>query len=197
MVFNGRYDNTINVPEHTVMSDNQPQYLKTLEKESGKSQNEVKVELDEQERIANDKIMVEPPSVNDRENINSKIKDMGYEQLLDIYKNGEHKGENDELTYDDLVAQNPSSPSFGDSDIDLFTPEEQPFYQQVQDDINKINAENPIESEDDFAPLGMDELGEIAEGEADGGDIEMPNDSEPIFSPKTSETTEPIEGFEF
>ena len=195
MLFNGIYDNTINVPKKSVMDDSQPQYLKTLEKESGKSGNEVKVELDEQERIANDKVMQEPPSMNDDEDINSKIKNMGYEQLLDIYKNGEHEGDTDEITYEDLVAQNPETPGFGDPNINLFTPQEQPLYQQVQDDINKINAENPTEPEEDIAPLGMDELGEIAEG--DGSDVEMPNDSEPTGAPPTDSEPEPIEGFDF
>ena len=192
MLFNGIYDNTINVPKKSVMDDDQPQYLKTLEKESGKGPNEVKVELDEQERIANDKVMQDPPSMNDDEDINSKIKDMSFDQLLDIYQNGEHEGESDEITYDDLVAQDPMTQEFANPDFNLFTPEEQPLYQQVQDDINKINAENPTETESDLAPLGMDELGEIAEDE--NNEVEMPNDSEP-----PSEPTEPekIEGFEF
>ena len=198
MLFNGMYDNTINVPKKSVLDDDQPQYLKTLEKESGKSPNEVKVELDEQERVANDKVMLEPPSMNDTEQINSKIKDMGFDQLMDIYKNGEHESETDEITYEDLVAQNPETPGFGDPNIDLFTPEEQPLYQQVQADIDKINAENPTETEPDIAPLGMEELGEIAEG--DGSNVEMPNDSEPPKAPTDNSEQEeftPIEGFDF
>lgn len=193
MAFDGKYDNTINVPKNTVISDNQPQYMKTLEKESGKSQNEVKVELDEQERLANDKVMIEPPNMMNVDNIESKIQEMGYDMLLDIYQNGEHEGDTDEVTYDDLIAQNPSEPGFGDGNFDLFAPEEQPLYQQVQDDINKINSENPIEGEEDLAPLGMDDLADIAEGEDEPS---MPNDSEP---PKSSDEPEPekIEGFEF
>ena len=167
MAFNGKYDNTINVPENTVMTDNQPQYMKTLEKESGKSPNEVKVELDEQERLANDKVMIDPLNMMDVDSIENKVKEMGYDMLLNMYQNGEHEGETDEVTYDDLVAQNPGEPGFGDENFDLFAPDEQPLYQQVQSDIDKINAENPIESEEDLAPLGMDDLADIAEGEDD------------------------------
>ena len=200
MAFNGKYDNTINVPENTVMTDNQPQYMKTLEKESGKSPNEVKVELDEQERLANDKVMIDPLNMMDVDSIENKVKEMGYDMLLNMYQNGEHEGETDEVTYDDLVAQNPGEPGFGDENFDLFAPDEQPLYQQVQSDIDKINAENPIESEEDLAPLGMDDLADIAEGEDDNpSDIEMPNDSEPPKSPDEKDETEPekIEGCEF
>lgn len=197
MAFDGKYDNTINVPENTVMTDKQPQYMKTLEKESGKSQNEVKVELDEQERLANDKVMIDPPNMMNVNNIDTKIKEMGYDMLLDVYQNGEHEGETDEVTYDDLVAQDPSEPGFGDANFDLFSPDEQPLYQQVQADIDKINAENPDEGEEDLAPLGMDDLADIAESDGDD-DIEMPNDSEPPKSPDESDTEpEKIEGFEF
>ena len=195
MAFDGKYDNTINVPENTVMSDEQPQYMKTLEKESGKSPNEVKVELDEQERLANDKVMIDPPNMMNVDNIENKIKEMGYDMLLDVYQNGEHEGETDEVTYDDLVAQNPSEPGFGAANFDLFAPDEQPLYQQVQDDINKINAENPVEGEEDLAPLGMDDLADIAEG--DDESVEMPNDSEPPKSPDDDTEPEKIEGFEF
>ena len=55
--------------------------------------------------------------------------------------------------------------------------------------------ENPTETEEDIAPLGMEELGEIAEG--DGSDVEMPNDSEPTGAPPTETEPEPIEGFDF
>ena len=210
MAFNGPYDHTLNVSKKNVIDNDDPEYLQKLEKESGNSANEVKVELDEQERIANDDIMMNPQKLGDSDDVDETIKDMSYDKLLDIYQNGEKAGEEDEVTYDELVGQqeDPFSPDAHDGDFDLFPPEEQELYDQVQDDINKINEENPEETEEDFAPLDMDGLKDIAEGETDldddgsGHHVDMPNDSNPPQPPtddntKQKEDMEPVPGFEF
>jgi hypothetical protein len=209
MAFNGPYDHTLNVSKKNVIDNDDPEYLQKLEKESGNSANEVKVELDEQERIANDDIMMNPQKLGDSDDVDETIKDMSYDKLLDIYQNGEKAGEEDEVTYDELVGkqEDPFSPDAHDGDFDLFPPEEQELYDQVQDDINKINEENPEETEEDFAPLDMDDLADIADGETDldddgsGQHVDMPNDSNPPQPPnndtKKSQDMEPVPGFEF
>ena len=83
------------------------------------------------------------------------------------YEDEDYYGEeeDDEATYDEMTEINTEPNDPFAVDFDMFPPSEQDMADQIQLDADSINADTPPIDPTNEAPLGMDELADIAEPE--------------------------------
>lgn len=164
------FDPEIVAKTNPVITDDQPPYMSSLEKVSGKPANSIKVELDEKKRKVHNDMMAKPPSKMETDNFDELVNKVAYKELKDEYKNGgeSEEDESDDEIYDDLAGVNTDFQDPMAAEFSMFTPEEQELADQINLDADSINAETPAEDPNDIAPLGMDDLKDIAEPD-DGG----------------------------
>ena len=171
-----KYETNIVTPPADIIPNRQPRYIDRLANESGKDVNAVKVELDEQKRDAEFDLMKNPPNMMTTDDIQDTVDERALANLHELYANGGEEEEDDEATYDEMTDINTDFQDPFASDFAMFTPEEQDLADQINLDAESINAETPPEAPDE-APLGMDELKDIAE--PDEGKVETPDDEIP------------------
>ena len=169
-----KYETNIVTPPADIIPNRQPKYIDRLANESGKDTNAVKVELDEQKRNAEFDLMKNPPNMMDVDDIQDTVDETAINKLHDIYANGGEEEEDDEATYDEMTEVNTEPNDPFAVDFDMFPPAEQDLSDQIQLDAETINAETPPEDPTEEAPLGMDDLAEIAEPE---DDMQLPEEA--------------------
>ena len=159
-----KYETNIVTPPADIIPNRQPRYIDRLANESGKDVNAVKVELDEQKRNAEFDLMKNPPNMMNMNDVQDTVDETAINKLHDIYANGGEE-EDDEATYDEMTEVNTEPNDPFAVDFDMFPPAEQDMADQIQLDADSINADTPPIDPTDEAPLGMDELADIAEPE--------------------------------
>jgi len=170
-----KYETNIVTPPADIIPNRQPRYIDRLANESGKDVNAVKVELDEQKRDAEFELMKNPPNMMDVDDVQDSVDETAINKLHDIYANGGEEEDDDEATYDEMTEINTEPTDPFAMDFDMFPPREQDLADQVMLDADSINAETPPNDPTEEAPLGMDELADIAEPE----DEDLLPDEEP------------------